>query len=81
MPNALRIIVDFDEFHSPIGEAAGLLAGVCGLIATNSVFFPIGFDKWSNMPGSYFDEQWITFFLVFFLLVLLMYLKFAYEIL
>ncbi|CAL5201001.1 unnamed protein product [Lathyrus oleraceus] len=63
MPNALRIIVDFDEFHSPIGEAAGLLAGVCGLIATNSVFFPIGFDKWSNMPGSYFDEQWITFFL------------------
>ncbi|XP_058758963.1 uncharacterized protein LOC131632196 isoform X1 [Vicia villosa] len=63
MSNTLRIIVDFDEFHSPIGEAAGLLAGVCGLIATNSVFFPIGFDKWSNMPGSYFDEQWITFFL------------------
>ncbi|XP_058787441.1 uncharacterized protein LOC131661819 isoform X2 [Vicia villosa] len=62
MPNNLRIIVEFDEFHSPIGEAAGLLAGVCGLLATNSLFFPIGFDKWSDMPEEYFDEQWKNLF-------------------
>lgn len=62
MPNNLCIIVEFDEFHSPIGEASDLLAGVCGLIATNSLFFPIGFDKWSDMTKDYFDEQWKSLF-------------------
>ncbi|XP_050915703.1 uncharacterized protein LOC127130781 [Lathyrus oleraceus] len=58
----MPIIVEFDEFHSPIGETASLLAGVCGLVATNSLFFPQGFDKWSDMLGDYFDEQWKTLF-------------------
>lgn len=62
MADGLRIIVDFDACHSPIGEAAGLLAGVCGLVATHSPFFPISFDKWSQMPADYFNEQWRTLF-------------------
>ena len=62
MLNNLPIIVEFDEFYSPIGEVVGLLAGVCGLVATNSLFFAIGFDKWSDMPEDYFDEQWKTLF-------------------
>ncbi|CAI8586475.1 unnamed protein product [Vicia faba] len=56
-PNALRIIMEFDKYNSPIGEAAGLLAGICGLVETNILFFPIGFEKWSSIPEGYFNKQ------------------------
>lgn len=64
LPDALQIIVEFDEYFSPVGEAAGLLAGVCGLLATNSLFFPISFEKWSDMPKSFLDDQWNLVFKV-----------------
>lgn len=57
MSNNLRIIVEFDEFHSHIGEAVDLIVGVCGLVTMNSLYFPIGFNKWSDMLEDYFDEQ------------------------
>ncbi|XP_073222463.1 uncharacterized protein [Cicer arietinum] len=60
--DALGIIVDFDEFHSSIEEVVGLLAGVCGLVATDSLFFPIGFDKWLDVPKNYLNEKWKNLF-------------------
>ncbi|MED6197321.1 hypothetical protein PIB30_055558 [Stylosanthes scabra] len=60
----LRIIVNFDKYHAAIGEAAGLLAGVCGQLATDCVAFPISFEKWSSIPDSFFENQWNSFFSV-----------------
>ncbi|KAJ1378342.1 putative transposase, Ptta/En/Spm, plant [Sesbania bispinosa] len=59
--DGLRIIVEFDEYFLPIGETAGLLAGVCGEMATNSLF-SLSFEKWSDMPDTFFDNQWHTLF-------------------
>ncbi|RYR15536.1 hypothetical protein Ahy_B04g072333 [Arachis hypogaea] len=64
LPEGLRIVVTFDKHHAAIGEAAGLLAGVCGQLATDSVAFPISFEKWSDIPKSFFENQWNIFFLV-----------------
>ncbi|RYR48874.1 hypothetical protein Ahy_A07g034960 [Arachis hypogaea] len=64
LPKSLRIVVNFDKQHAAIGEAVGLLAGVCGQLATNCVAFPISFDKWSNISESFFENQWNIFFLV-----------------
>nr|XP_025692633.1 uncharacterized protein LOC112794875 [Arachis hypogaea] len=58
----LRIVVNFDRQHAAIGEAAGLLAGICGQLATDCVAFPISFDKWSDIPESFFENQWNIFF-------------------
>ncbi|XP_025702875.1 uncharacterized protein [Arachis hypogaea] len=58
LPEGLRIVVNFDKQHAVIGEAAGLLAGVCGQLATNCVAFPISFDKLSDIPKSFFENQW-----------------------
>ncbi|QHN77242.1 uncharacterized protein DS421_19g650960 [Arachis hypogaea] len=42
----LHIVVNFDKLHATIGEAIGLLTGVCGQLATDCVAFPINFEKW-----------------------------------
>ncbi|XP_020972966.1 uncharacterized protein LOC110269463 [Arachis ipaensis] len=62
LTEGLRIVVNFDKHHAAIGEAAGLLAGVCGQLATDCVAFPISFDKWSDIPASFFENQWNIFF-------------------
>ncbi|XP_052118967.1 uncharacterized protein LOC127739728 [Arachis duranensis] len=61
LPEGLCIVVNFDRQHAAIGEAAGLLAGICGQLATDCVAFPISFDKWSNIPESFFENQWNIF--------------------
>nr|XP_029143997.1 uncharacterized protein LOC112701408 [Arachis hypogaea] len=63
LPEGLRIVVNFDKDYAAIGEAARLLAGVCGQLATDCVAFPISFDKWSDIPTSFFENQWNIFFL------------------
>ncbi|XP_052112625.1 uncharacterized protein LOC127744554 [Arachis duranensis] len=63
LPEGLRIVVNFDKDYAAIGEAAGLLAGVCGQLATDCVAFPISFDKWLDIPTSFFENQWNIFFL------------------
>jgi len=62
LPDGLRVIVDFDEQHTTIGEAVGFLSGVSGLVATHGPFFPISLDKWSDMPANYFETQWKELF-------------------
>ena len=53
LPNGLRVVVNYDDNFQPIGEASGLLVGVCGQLATNHVLFPISFEKWSTLPDTY----------------------------
>ncbi|XP_070057366.1 uncharacterized protein [Nicotiana tomentosiformis] len=51
LPIGDRIIVDFDIYDAAYGEAQGLLAGYCGLLAIDGNFFPINFDRWSGPSG------------------------------
>lgn len=51
-----RIVVDFDDLDSPIGEGQGVLAGFCGILAKDSSIFPIHFEKWSDLPAAYFNR-------------------------
>ena len=51
-----RIVVNFDYLDCPFGEAQPLLSGFCGILAADSSLFPMHFDKWPNMPMSYFDS-------------------------
>ncbi|RYR09005.1 hypothetical protein Ahy_B05g076962 [Arachis hypogaea] len=51
LPEGLRIVVTFDKHHAAIGEAVGLLAGVCGQLATDCVAFPISFEKWLDFAS------------------------------
>ncbi|RYQ92379.1 hypothetical protein Ahy_B09g098591 isoform A [Arachis hypogaea] len=60
-PEGLRIVVNFDKHHATIGEAAGLLAGVYGQLATDCVAFSINFEKWSDISASFFENQWNIF--------------------
>ncbi|XP_047256178.1 uncharacterized protein LOC124888940 [Capsicum annuum] len=48
-------MVEFDDVV-PIGEAQGLFAGFCGILATDSSIFSIGFAKWNDLPESYFNR-------------------------
>nr|XP_016460463.1 PREDICTED: uncharacterized protein LOC107783952 isoform X2 [Nicotiana tabacum] len=56
LDKGLRIIVEFDEYHAAIGKSVGLIAGVLGQLATNPMYFPIGFEKWSSMPKYFVDR-------------------------
>ena len=51
-----RIVVNFDYLDYPFGEAQPFLSGFCGILAADSSLFPMHFDKWPNMPMSYFDS-------------------------
>jgi len=50
------VVVNYDDKYQPIGEASGLLAGVCGQLATNNILFPISFERWSDILGAYKDR-------------------------
>ncbi|OIS95851.1 hypothetical protein A4A49_58540 [Nicotiana attenuata] len=49
------IVVEFDDMDQPIGEGQGVLAGFCGILATGCSLFPIHFNKWPDLPKSYFN--------------------------
>ncbi|XP_068483278.1 uncharacterized protein [Phaseolus vulgaris] len=44
LPIGIRVVVNYDDNFQPIGEACGLLAGVCG--------------HWSSVPDTYKDTIW-----------------------
>ncbi|XP_025610863.1 uncharacterized protein [Arachis hypogaea] len=65
LPRGDHVIVEVDEEGAAYGEAQGLLAGYCGILATNARIFPISFEKWSGqknggMPKSFKDECFDT---------------------
>ncbi|KAJ1377440.1 putative transposase, Ptta/En/Spm, plant [Sesbania bispinosa] len=63
LPSGESIIVEFDDQGQAYGEAQGLLAGFCGILATDCNLFPINFERWSGktgMPKCYFDDCYAT---------------------
>ncbi|KAI5437987.1 hypothetical protein KIW84_023933 [Lathyrus oleraceus] len=60
-----RVIVHFDDQGATYGEAQGLLAGYCGILAIDGNLFPISFGRWSGpppsgMPKCYFEDCFKT---------------------
>nr|XP_009791279.1 PREDICTED: uncharacterized protein LOC104238578 isoform X1 [Nicotiana sylvestris]XP_009791280.1 PREDICTED: uncharacterized protein LOC104238578 isoform X1 [Nicotiana sylvestris]XP_009791281.1 PREDICTED: uncharacterized protein LOC104238578 isoform X1 [Nicotiana sylvestris]XP_009791282.1 PREDICTED: uncharacterized protein LOC104238578 isoform X1 [Nicotiana sylvestris] len=49
------VVVEFDDTDQPIGEEQGVLAGFCGILATDCSLFPIHFNNWPDLPKSYFN--------------------------
>nr|XP_009759948.1 PREDICTED: uncharacterized protein LOC104212404 isoform X2 [Nicotiana sylvestris] len=46
---------------SPIGEGQGVLAGFCGILATDCSIFPIHFEKWPDLPVTIFNRCYDRF--------------------
>lgn len=74
LPHGQRIIVDFDEVGMAIGEGQGVLAGYCGILATDDNLFPINFERWSGKTGIP-----NTYFLECFKEILQVYISFMYS--
>ncbi|KAJ1426161.1 putative transposase, Ptta/En/Spm, plant [Sesbania bispinosa] len=53
MPKGQRIIVPFDRQLRAYGDAAALLSGACGHIATEPNNIPINYESWAAVPYSY----------------------------
>ncbi|KAF3667873.1 hypothetical protein FXO37_09814 [Capsicum annuum] len=51
-----RIMVKFDIYDEPFGEARNLLLGFCGILACDCSLFAINFEKWSNLPVTFFNR-------------------------
>lgn len=64
LADGLRVVVEFDDCFEPIGEAAGLLSGVCGQSAYDTTSFPISYEKWSDMSDAFFNKEWNSFYMV-----------------
>jgi len=58
LPSGIRVVVNYDDNFHPIGEACGLLVGVCGQLAGNLILLPISFESWSFVPDTYKDTIW-----------------------
>lgn len=56
LSNGGCIIVDFDDMNSLIGEGQGILARFYGILVIDCSIFPIHFDKWSDLPATYFNR-------------------------
>ena len=52
------MVVNYDDNFQPIGEACGLLVGVCGQLVGNHILFPISFESWSFVSNTYKDIVW-----------------------
>ncbi|KAM3289756.1 hypothetical protein P3S67_018045 [Capsicum chacoense] len=51
-----RIMVKFDIYDKPFGEAHNLFSGFCEILACDCSLFPINFEKWSNLPVTFFNR-------------------------
>ncbi|PHT45533.1 hypothetical protein CQW23_14691 [Capsicum baccatum] len=51
-----RIVIKFDVYEEPFGEARSLLLRFCGILACDCSLFPINFEKWSSLPMAYFNR-------------------------
>ena len=58
LPSGIRVVVDYDNNFQSIGEACGLLAGVCRQLVGNHILLPISFESWSSVPDTYKDTIW-----------------------
>ncbi|KAJ1388034.1 putative transposase, Ptta/En/Spm, plant [Sesbania bispinosa] len=51
-------VILWNREGQPIGEAAGLLGGFLGSLASNVNKFPISYEKWPDVPLAYKDHVW-----------------------
>ncbi|KAM3222024.1 hypothetical protein P3L10_021294 [Capsicum annuum] len=51
-----RIVVKFDIYDEPFGEARSLLSHFCGILACDCSLFPINFEKWSDLLMAFFNR-------------------------
>ncbi|PHT34672.1 hypothetical protein CQW23_26472 [Capsicum baccatum] len=51
-----HIVVNFDVYDEPFGEACSLILRFCGILACDCSLFPINFEKWSSLPMTYFNR-------------------------
>ncbi|PHU00514.1 hypothetical protein BC332_30301 [Capsicum chinense] len=51
-----RIMAKFDIYDEPFGEARNLLSRFYGILACDCSLFSINFEKWSNLPMTYFNR-------------------------
>lgn len=58
LPPGERVIVDWNNRNQPVDSSGGMLAQFLGHIASNCQNFPIGYEKWQKVPGSYKDHVW-----------------------
>lgn len=56
LSNGEHIVVDFDDLDSPVGEGQDVLAEFCGILAKDNSIFLIHFEKWSDLPATYFNR-------------------------
>ncbi|XP_016514807.2 uncharacterized protein LOC107831543 isoform X1 [Nicotiana tabacum] len=61
LSNEERIVVDFGDTDSPIGEGQCVLIGFCGILATDCSIFPIHFEKWPDIPVTTFNRCYDRF--------------------
>ena len=53
LPTGTKVIVHWNRFVQPVGEAGGLLGAFLGAIAGNFKNFPICYEKWPKVPEAY----------------------------
>ena len=53
LPIGTKVIVHWNRFVQPVGEASGLLGAFLGAIAGNFKNFPICYEKWPKVPKTY----------------------------
>ncbi|XP_047255361.1 uncharacterized protein LOC107843187 [Capsicum annuum] len=51
-----RIVVNFEVYEEPFGEARSLLSRFCEILACDCSLFQINFEKWSILPMTYFNR-------------------------
>lgn len=69
-----RVMLEFNEALQPIGDAGGLLGGILGELAADSVSFPINYESWRKVPNAYKEEIYRTRIMVINLHLLFRYI-------
>jgi hypothetical protein len=62
IPNKVgfKVLTNWNAQPQPVGEAAGLLAGYLGFLASNDDLFPIMYRKWPKVPTTKKDLVYET---------------------
>ncbi|WJX67346.1 hypothetical protein P8452_51821 [Trifolium repens] len=62
IPNKVgfKVLTNWNDVPQPVGEAAGLLAGYLGFLASNDDLFPIMYRKWPKVPTTKKDLVYET---------------------
>ncbi|KAF5749796.1 hypothetical protein HS088_TW03G00121 [Tripterygium wilfordii] len=51
LPAGVKLTVEFDDHHRPIGRHMSHYATMQGLVIRNKEFTPLGYKSWLELPG------------------------------